>query len=645
MNAKPSVAQAPVDAATRRDGPDAGREPGRPAASSATTQPSFCEDCHRDMEPRDHTTLFRHAHARPGRLRRPDPLPACATRPDFCIRCHEYTSPRSHRGQWARGRNTHCAVVPPAARGELRRLPQGLPAHDTAPPLPRDTTRPRTAASCHIPGRRRAPPLRHVDNGHGLPDSATSSAAVGLRQPSARSARGAADGRPRMCALRAVAGRVAPRPAAAAAAPRAAARRAPRRALRTGAAVPSAEGQRVEGGATRSSRSTSAWSATAFAETRRGHRTSTGTATWRRAREERRVVFRLPREPRGLSRTPRARRSSPSVRRVPRRQARGGGRRRARPARRPRCGRHATIPGVHRLPRSAHPEQGMRRLPRCRTDDNPERRELTVPHQTICVVPPRRAEPLVPRLPRRGEPRRAAARQRLARAVRRSRTASAASATATSTATGAPGSTADASGSWNGKKQYLLCVHCHDSARTRPSSPSRPMPAARPPGGPAMSAGSHPPDLPVRRRRLRRGGRRRLRRRHRTRRFFRKNFRDYTKEEVDALIAAPGGGSARATYGKDVTMGAEAPAARRRVRLRARPLALHRVPPLRLRLRRGEQPEPRSRRSTGSACWRWTRSAASTSRTRTPTTRPRRCRGPGTSTCPWRASSARTRRA
>ena len=41
------------------------------------------------------------------------------------------------------------------------------------------------------------------------------------------------------------------------------------------------------------------------------------------------------------------------------------------------------------------------------------------------------------------------------------------------------------------------------------------------------------------------------------------------------------------------TVGTEAPLAGRRVRLRARHLALHRLPPLRLRLRRGEQPEPR----------------------------------------------------
>ena len=49
-------------------------------------------------------------------------------------------------------------------------------------------------------------------------------------------------------------------------------------------------------------------------------------------------------------------------------------------------------------------------------------------------------------------------------------------------------------------------------------------------------------------------------------------------------------------------------AARRRVRLRAGHLALHRLPPLRVRVRRGEQPVARSRRCTGSACSRWRRS-------------------------------------
>ena len=90
-------------------------------------------------------------------------------------------------------------------------------------------------------------------------------------------------------------------------------------------------------------------------------------------------------------------------------------------------------------------------------------------------------------------------------------------------------------GSWNGEKQYLLCVHCHDSPPAGLQAP-RAHARAPPTGGAAMSA-----DL--------------------TRRtflcavagcaaaaaggcgdvthtaFFRKNFRDNTEEEVDALIA------------------------------------------------------------------------------------------------------------
>ena len=81
---------------------------------------------------------------------------------------------------------------------------------------------------------------------------------------------------------------------------------------------------------------------------------------------------------------------------------------------------------------------------------------------TDIVLQARRGASLVPRLPRRGQPRQAPPGQRRAACRSRSRTGCAGSATARSTATGAPACTAAAAGSWNGHKQYLLCAHCHN---------------------------------------------------------------------------------------------------------------------------------------------------------------------------------------
>ncbi len=99
--------------------------------------------------------------------------------------------------------------------------------------------------------------------------------------------------------------------------------------------------------------------------------------------------------------------------------------------------------------------------------------------------------------------------------------------------------------------------------------------------------------VPVRRRRLRRGpDRRRLQRDH---------AHEFLPEALPR--AWPRGarrdrGRPREGVQREVRQaghGQHAAGARRRaVRLRARHLALHRLPPLRLRLRQGEQPEPRS---------------------------------------------------
>ena len=88
-------------------------------------------------------------------------------------------------------------------------------------------------------------------------------------------------------------------------------------------------------------------------------------------------------------------------------------------------------------------------------------------------------------------------------------------------------------------------------------------------------------------------------------------------------------GATRIGSGRTTTVRADGPLARGRVRLRARPLALHRLPALRLRLRRGEQPvarpadplDPRARDGEGEG--RRLRARRPVLRRR------RRCREPG----------------
>ena len=95
-------------------------------------EPTFCEDCHRDQEPRDHTALFRtRTHGIVASIDRA----RCETchQPDFCIRCHSEVSPRSHRGMWARGRNTHCIAchIPVASEPRCYTCHKSAP-HETA---------------------------------------------------------------------------------------------------------------------------------------------------------------------------------------------------------------------------------------------------------------------------------------------------------------------------------------------------------------------------------------------------------------------------------------------------------------------------------------------------------------------------------
>ena len=72
------------------------------------------------------------------------------------------------------------------------------------------------------------------------------------------------------------------------------------------------------------------------------------------------------------------------------------------------------------------------------------------------------------------------------------------------------------------------------------------------------------------------------------------------------------------SYGTAVTVADTPPLPGRPVRLRARPLPLHRLPPLRLRLRRGEQPVARPAGPLDPRAARWRRRRASTSSTPNP---------------------------
>lgn len=125
-------------------------------------QPAFCEGCHSDMEPRDHTTLFRtRTHGRVAAIDRTRCM--VCHQADFCIRCHEYTSPRSHRGQWARGRNTHCATCHLPLARKCAVCHKGVPTHDTAPPMPPGHMPGSNCRACHFPGGPGGMP--HIDNG------------------------------------------------------------------------------------------------------------------------------------------------------------------------------------------------------------------------------------------------------------------------------------------------------------------------------------------------------------------------------------------------------------------------------------------------------------------------------------------------
>jgi hypothetical protein len=131
------------------------------------TSESFCIDCHKDEPPQSHTNLFRtRTH---GVLVAMDRASCTSCHDgDGCARCHDETPPRSHRGQWARGRSTHCGTCHFPVRSEesCRVCHKIEPVHITAADQP-DWHDPASDCNlCHTPpGLLGAPPRPHVDNG------------------------------------------------------------------------------------------------------------------------------------------------------------------------------------------------------------------------------------------------------------------------------------------------------------------------------------------------------------------------------------------------------------------------------------------------------------------------------------------------
>jgi hypothetical protein len=127
----------------------------------------FCERCHKIEAPRNHTMLFRNkSHGTLASIDR-ESCKTCHNTP-FCIRCHETAEPRSHRGQWATGRNTHCAGChyPLAATQGCWVCHKTNPTHSTAPPMKAGHNPAWNCRVCHnSAGGGGAPPLKHFDNG------------------------------------------------------------------------------------------------------------------------------------------------------------------------------------------------------------------------------------------------------------------------------------------------------------------------------------------------------------------------------------------------------------------------------------------------------------------------------------------------
>lgn len=69
---------------------------------------SFCDSCHQEKPPRDHTIAWRR---KPHGLKAAWDRDRCAVchEEDMCWKCHQETEPASHRGGWGFPLNRHCA--------------------------------------------------------------------------------------------------------------------------------------------------------------------------------------------------------------------------------------------------------------------------------------------------------------------------------------------------------------------------------------------------------------------------------------------------------------------------------------------------------------------------------------------------------
>jgi hypothetical protein len=130
-------------------------------------QPQWCEKCHRDEAPANHTNLFRlKTHGVLAAMDRAS-CQVCHTT-DYCQRCHLDTPPRSHRGMFAHGKSTHCldCHFPIRQEENCHVCHREEPRHETAPDMPPWHEASFVCRNCHNEiGQGGAPPLRHVDNG------------------------------------------------------------------------------------------------------------------------------------------------------------------------------------------------------------------------------------------------------------------------------------------------------------------------------------------------------------------------------------------------------------------------------------------------------------------------------------------------
>jgi hypothetical protein len=134
-------------------------------------RPTFCDRCHQDEAPANHTNLWRTTtHGITASMDRA----SCAVchKTDTCVRCHEETPPRNHGAGWLGGPERHCV----ACHFPIKRKDQSCgvchfeePTHPSAAdqPVSHGPGFQKICRECHqektgAPG---APPTGHPDNG------------------------------------------------------------------------------------------------------------------------------------------------------------------------------------------------------------------------------------------------------------------------------------------------------------------------------------------------------------------------------------------------------------------------------------------------------------------------------------------------